>query len=85
MIVVPNSYSANVGLAIALCKAGAALLIYDAERFLRILQERIGCDWFQTHITTIWVISRKDLSTNCRGNTNVRPMAIYLCLRHTIE
>ena len=43
MIVVSNSYSANVGLAIevatALYKAGAPLLIYDAERFLRILRE----------------------------------------------
>ena len=40
MIVVSNSYSANVGLAIevatALYKAGAPLLIYDAERLLRI-------------------------------------------------
>lgn len=43
IIVVSNSYSANVGLAIevatALYKAGAPLLIYDAERFLRILWE----------------------------------------------
>lgn len=43
MIVVSNSYSANVGLAIevatALYKAGAPLLIYDAERLLRILRE----------------------------------------------
>ena len=43
MIVVSNSYSANVGLAIevatALYKAGAPLLIYDAERLLRILLE----------------------------------------------
>lgn len=42
-IVVSNSYSANVGLAIevatALYKAGAPLLIYDAERLLRILLE----------------------------------------------
>lgn len=41
MIVVSNSYSANVGLAIevatALYKAGAPLLIYGAERLLRIL------------------------------------------------
>ncbi|WP_418405891.1 hypothetical protein [Alistipes putredinis] len=46
MIVVSNSYSANVGLAIevatALYKAGAPLLIYDAERLLRILREE---DW----------------------------------------
>ena len=44
MIVVSNSYSANVGLAIevvtALYKAGALLLIYDAEKLLRILRER---------------------------------------------
>ena len=43
MIVVSNSYSANAGLAIevatALYKAGAPLLIYDAERLLRILRE----------------------------------------------
>lgn len=48
MIVVSNSYSANVGLAIevatALYKAGAPLLIYDAERFLRILREE---DWIR--------------------------------------
>ena len=46
MIVVSNSYSANVGLAIevatALYKAGAPLLIYEAERLLRILREE---DW----------------------------------------
>ena len=43
MIVVSNSYSANAGLAIevatALYKAGAPLLIYDAEKLLRILRE----------------------------------------------
>ena len=43
MIVVSNSYSANVGLTIevatALYKAGAPLLIYDAEKLLRILLE----------------------------------------------
>lgn len=42
-IVVFNSYSANAGLAIevatALYKAGAPLLIYDAEKLLRILLE----------------------------------------------
>ena len=42
-IVVSNSYSANTGLAIevatALYKAGAPLLIYDAEKLLRILLE----------------------------------------------
>ena len=46
MIVVSNSYTANVGLAIevatALYKAGAPLLIYDAEKLLRILREE---DW----------------------------------------
>lgn len=46
MIVVSNSYSANVGVAIevvtALYKAGAPLLIYDAEKLLRILREE---DW----------------------------------------
>lgn len=43
MIVVSNSYSANVGLAIevavALYKAGVPLLICDAEKLLRILRE----------------------------------------------
>ena len=42
-IVVSNSYSSNVGLAIevatALYKAGTPLLIYDAEKLLRILLE----------------------------------------------
>lgn len=42
-IVVSNSYSSNVGLAIevatALYKAGTPLLIYDAEKFLKILLE----------------------------------------------
>lgn len=42
-IVVSNSYSANAGLAIevatSLYKAGAPLLIYDAEKLLRILRE----------------------------------------------
>ena len=42
-IVVSNSYSANAGLAIevatALYKAGVPLLIYDAEKLLRILLE----------------------------------------------
>lgn len=42
-IVVSNSYSANAGLAIevatALYKAGTPLLIYDAEKLLRILLE----------------------------------------------
>ena len=42
-IVVSNSYSSNVGLAIevatALYKAGASLLIYDAKKLLRILLE----------------------------------------------
>ena len=46
IIVVSNSYSANAGLAIevatALYKAGAPLLIYDAEKLLRILREE---DW----------------------------------------
>ena len=46
MIVVSNSYTANVRLAIevatALYKAGAPLLIYDAEKLLRILREE---DW----------------------------------------
>lgn len=44
MIVVSNSYSANVGLAIevatALYKTGVPLLIHDAEKLLRILHEK---------------------------------------------
>lgn len=43
MIVTSNSYSSNVGLAIevatALYKAGTPLLIYDAEKLLKILLE----------------------------------------------
>lgn len=43
-IVVSNSYSANAGLAIdvatALYKVGAPLLIYDAEKLLRIMLEK---------------------------------------------
>ena len=46
MIVVSNSYRANVGraneVATALYKAGAPLLIDDAEKLLRILREE---DW----------------------------------------
>lgn len=42
-IVVSNSYSANIELAIevatALYKAGVPLMIYDAEKFLKILEE----------------------------------------------
>ena len=42
-IVVSNNYSANVGMAIdvatALYKSGAPMLIYDAEKLLRILRE----------------------------------------------
>lgn len=55
MIVTSNSYSSNVGLAIevvtALYKAGALLLIYDAEKLLRILRKGIMCGWFPIHIT----------------------------------
>ncbi len=43
MIVISNSYSANAGLTIeiatALYKVRAPLLIYDAEKLLRILRE----------------------------------------------
>ena len=57
-IVVSNSYSSNVGLAIevatALYKAGAPLLIYDAEKLLRILLEedyvRLVPDSFHNYI-----------------------------------
>ena len=91
-IVVSNSYSANAGLAIevatALYKAGAPLLIYDAEKFLRILLEedyvrlvpdcskRIMYGWFPTPIITIWAIRKRALFTNCRGNTSVRTILI---------
>ena len=57
-IVVSNSYSSNVGLAIevatALYKAGAPLLIYDAKKLLRILLEedyvRLGPDSFHNYM-----------------------------------
>ena len=57
-IVVSNSYSANAGLAIevatALYKAGAPLLIYDAEKLLRILLEedyvRLVSDSFHNYM-----------------------------------
>ncbi len=80
-IVVSNSYSANVGLAIevatVLYKAGIPLLIYDAEKLLRILlEEDYVYGLFPTHITIIWVIRKKAPSTNYRGNTNVRTMLI---------
>ena len=58
MIVVSNSYSSNVGLAIevatALYKAGVPLLIYDAEKLLRILLEedyvRLVSDSFHNYM-----------------------------------
>ena len=76
MIVTSNSYSSNVGLAIevvtALYKAGALLLIYDAEKLLRILREgdyvRLVPD------SHIWAIKKKVLSMNCPGNMNARMM-----------
>ena len=57
-IVVSNSYSSNVGLAIevatALYKAGVPLLIYDAEKLLRILLEedyvRLAPDPFHNYM-----------------------------------
>ena len=73
-IVVSNSYSANAGLAIevatALYKAGAPLLIYDAEKLLRILLEedyvRLVPDSYH----------KRALYTNYRGNTNALTMLI---------
>ena len=58
MIVVSNSYSSNVGLAIevatALYKAGVPLLIYDAEKLLIILLEedyvRLVSDSFHNYM-----------------------------------
>ena len=58
IIVVSNSYSSNVGLAIevatALYKAGVPLLIYDAEKLLRILLEedyvRLVSDSFHNYM-----------------------------------
>ena len=72
MIVTSNSYSSNVGLAIevvtALYKAGALLLIYDAEKLLRILREgdyvRLVPDSYHIYV----------LSMNCPGNMNARMM-----------
>ncbi len=74
-IVVSNSYSSNVGLAIevatALYKAGTPLLIYDAEKLLRILLEedyvRLVPDSFHNYMD----YQEEGLSMNCRGNMNV--------------
>ena len=89
-IVVSNNYSANAGLSIevatALYKAGAPLLIYDAEKILRILLEE---DYVRPvpdsyHNYTIWAIRKKASSTNCRGNMNVRRMLIRFSQRNNI-
>jgi len=77
-IVVSNSYSANAGLAIevttALYKAGTPLLIYDAEKLLRILTEedyvRLVPDSYHNYM------GYQAPSTNCPGNTNARTILI---------
>jgi len=78
MIVTSNSYSSNVGLAIevvtALYKAGALLLIYDAEKLLRILREGDYVAAGSRFISHIWAIKKKVLSMNCPGNMNARMM-----------
>lgn len=65
-IVVANSYSSNAGFAIevatALYNVGAPLLIYDAEKFLRIMY-----GLFQTCISSIWGIKKRGPSTNSCG------------------
>ena len=68
-IVVSNSYSANVGLAIEVATA-----LYKAGICESCLK-RIMCAWFPIHITTIWAIRKRVLFMNCRGNMNVRRMA----------
>ena len=80
MIVDSNSYSSNVGLAIevatVLYKTGAPLLIYDAEKLLRILLEedyvRMAPDSYHNYMG----YQEEAPSTNCRGNTCVRRILI---------
>lgn len=77
-IVVSNSYSANVELSIevatALYKAGVPLMIYDAEKFLKILEEedyvRLVPESFHNYMGT----KKRAAYTNCRGNMNARTM-----------
>ena len=79
-IVVSNSYSANAGLAIevatALYKAEAPLLIYDAEKLLRILLEedyvRLVPDSYHNYMG----YQEEALYTNYRWNTNTLTMLI---------
>ena len=80
MIVVSNSYSANVGLAIevatALYKAGAPLLIYDAEKLLRILREedyvRLIPDSFHNYMgyQEEGIVYELPWEYECSGDTN---------------
>lgn len=75
-IVVSNSYSAKVELAIevatALYKAGVPLMICDAEKFLKIL-----CDWFLSLSTIIWATKKRVVYTNYHGNMNARTMTTH--------
>ena len=79
-IVVSNSYSAKVELAIevatALYKAGVPLMIYDAEKFLKILEEedyvRLVPESFHNYMGT----KKRAAYTNYHGNMNVRTILI---------
>ena len=88
-IVVSNSYSANAGLAIevatSLYKAGAPLLIYDAEKLLRILREedyvRLVPDSYHNYMG----YQEEGPSTNCRGNMNARKMLISVLTKEQYQ
>lgn len=79
-IVVSNSYSAKVELAIevatALYKAGVPLMIYDAEKFLKILKEedyvRLVPESFHNYMGD----QEEVAYTNYHGNMNVRTTLI---------
>ena len=79
-IVVSNSYSANVELSIevatALYKAGVPLMIYDAEKFLKILEEedyvRLVPESFHNYMGT----KKRAAYTNYHGNMNARTILI---------
>lgn len=83
VIAVSNSYFANVGFAIevatALYKSGVPLIIHDADKHLKILEEE---DYVRlvpySHTITIWAIRRKAPFVSYRGNTNVVKMADHL-------
>lgn len=82
MIVVSNSYSANVRVAIevatALYKVGVQLLSMTQKNSKESCVKRIMCGWFPAPITTIWAIRKRVPSTSCRGNMNARAMTTRL-------